>query len=510
MRPSENFKLGLARTVGALRVLVVFFCAGFILIDLSIIFLRLFYPYQLEWMEGASLVQVHRILLEQPLFVKPSVDFVPLIYPPFYFYLAAGIARLFGFGFGPLRIVSLISSAACGIVLFLAVVDHSRSKLAGFLAVGFFASTFMLVGQWFDIARVDMLATALTVLAIYLSIRPRSGNLPTALVCAGLFFSLAIFTKQSSLAVALTANLYFLIFDWRRGIWLSVSVIISTFILWGIFSLGGNGWIGYYLISIPAAHAFDFKPGRIISVLIGQFSPILIFLLAAIAPMLVAPRKVFSDPVYRYYLVIAGALIVTSVVSRLNAFSSRNVYVSTYLAIALLVGLEAGWLLEWVRTPPPLKAGQGLLALEWGMVLIQFITQIPAYLQTRTVPTQSDQAAGAALVTRIKNYDGDVLLLDNNYLALYAGKRPFFNEMPMSEISGQGNLHPMPEWSELHSEIDNLFHSSTTSAILVDFSQPVQDFISDCHQVQIRYPDKTTFIPVAGPNSRPNLVITCR
>ncbi len=72
----------------------------------------------------------------------------------------------------------------------------------------------------------------------------------------------------------------------------------------------------------------------------------------------------------------------------------------------------------------------------------QFGFLIPAYFQNKTVPTQQDRAAGDALVAKIKSYSGDVLLLDNNYLALYANKTPYFNEMAMAEVNGLGNLYP--------------------------------------------------------------------
>ncbi len=52
----------LPTTTEIFKGLVVAFCFAFIGIDLFIIFSRLFYPYQLEWMEGAGLVQVNRLL----------------------------------------------------------------------------------------------------------------------------------------------------------------------------------------------------------------------------------------------------------------------------------------------------------------------------------------------------------------------------------------------------------------------------------------------------------------
>ena len=79
---------------------------------------------------------------------------------------------------------------------------------------------------------------------------------------------------------------------------------------------------------------------------------------------------------------MAGALIATGIIGRLNAFSGPNVYVSSYLGIALLAGLEAGWLTK-------LKINPALILLEWILLSAQFGFLVPAYFQTKTIPTQA-------------------------------------------------------------------------------------------------------------------------
>ena len=486
----------------AFKGLVIVLSLAFIGIDLFIIFSRMFYPYQLEWMEGAGLVQVNRLLAGKTLYVPPSIYFVPLIYPPLFFYASAIIAKLVGLGFGALRLVSFLSSAVCALVIYLAVKEKTNSKFAALLGAGIFASTFMLAGQWFDIARTDMLAAGLSILGIYLARESKDNFI--AILFSGLVFALAFLTKQSGLIVGLAAILYYLLFNWRRAITLTLSFVLSLAILYGVFWLNSAGWINYYLFTIPAAHEFQFGIGRIISVLISQFASIPIFLIAGLLPITVSPRKLFNDKLYRYYIVTAGALIATGVIGRLNAFSGPNVYIPSYLGVALLVGLEAGWLTE-------LKIHPALIVLEWVLLSAQFGFLIPAYFQTKTIPSQQDRAAGDALVAKIKSYNGDVLLLDNNYLALYAGKNPYFNEMPMAEVNGLGNLYPQSQWNDLEPQIRNLFHAPATDAVIVDFTLPIKSMISNCKQQPIAYPDKIVFEPVAGPpNSRPSLIITCK
>src|SRR5271157_2938211 len=185
----------------AFKGLALTFCFAFVGIDLFIIFSRIFYPYQLEWMEGAGLVQVSRLLDGKTLYVPPSIDFVPLIYPPLFFYASAIIAKFIGLGFGALRLVSFLSSAMSAAIIFLAVKEKTNSKFAAWLGAGIFASTFMLTGQWFDIARTDMLAAGLSMLGIYLAREHKDNNI--AILFSGPVLTLAFLSKQSALIVCI-------------------------------------------------------------------------------------------------------------------------------------------------------------------------------------------------------------------------------------------------------------------------------------------------------------------
>ncbi len=498
---------GWTKTDKIFRVLLSVVCAGFIVMDLFIIFARMFYPYQLEWMEGASLIQVKRLMAGQALYTTPSINYVPLIYPPLFFYASAGIAKLIGFGFGALRFVSFLSSIICALVIFLAITEVTNSKFAGRLGVGCFMSTFLLTGQWFDIARADMLAAALSLFAVYLASENEDPkNLKIFL--SGFVFALAFLTKQIMLSVGFATIFYYLIFNWRRAVYLVLSFSLSFSILYLVFWFNSAGWISFYLFTIPFAHIFYFSIGHVISVLISEFSAIPIFLIAALIPILITPRKIFRDKAYRYYFTMSTALIVTGTIGRLNAFSARNVYVPSYLGVALIVGLEAGWLIEILPQTHKISLW---ITLEWILLSAQFVLLMPAYFQTRTIPSWQDRAAGNMLVAQIKSYEGDVVLLSNNYLALYAGKTPYFNEVPMNEFSGQGNLYPLPQWTLLQMHIDQLIHASTTSAIFVNYPGSVKSITSHCKRQIIDYPDKIVFTPVAGPpDARPNFIITCR
>ena len=158
--------------IGFLRYVTVFVSvaaaltqlARFLFISLS----RIVFPFTLEWMEGGSFVQVSRILAGQSIYMRPSFEFIPQIYPPVYFYLSALVSTLLGNSFLSLRLVSILSTLGILYLIFILVRQGSGSTLAGILASGLFCATYQLSGHWFDIARVDSLALALLLLSIYL------------------------------------------------------------------------------------------------------------------------------------------------------------------------------------------------------------------------------------------------------------------------------------------------------------------------------------------------------
>jgi 4-amino-4-deoxy-L-arabinose transferase-like glycosyltransferase len=152
----------------ALRALLI--AAPIIFIGMYLVFeiLRIWYPFELEWMEGAMVDHVMRILKGELLYVEPSLEFIPCIYSPLYFYLAAIVSKVIGLGFLSLRLTSVLASIGTLIVLFRLVYKETSNVLAALLTSGLFATTYKISGAWFDIGRVDSLFFLFLVCAIFL------------------------------------------------------------------------------------------------------------------------------------------------------------------------------------------------------------------------------------------------------------------------------------------------------------------------------------------------------
>ncbi len=71
---------------------------------------RVTFSFDLEWVEGAVVDHVLRVPERQQLYGPPSLAFVPLVYPPGYYYLAAAAATILGPSVVTLRMVSILCS----------------------------------------------------------------------------------------------------------------------------------------------------------------------------------------------------------------------------------------------------------------------------------------------------------------------------------------------------------------------------------------------------------------
>ena len=166
-------------------------------------FLRLPYPYDLEWLEGLHLQHSIRILYGKPLYIKPSLEFIPLLYTPLYYYVSAISLKLFGISYFSARLVSIVSSLGTALIIFLfsnRIQQHNGERNDGYLmpivlAVLFLTFSFQ-TQFWFDLIKVDMLMVFLLSISIYILYFYSSKK---EFILSFFFFVLAFYTKQTVL-----------------------------------------------------------------------------------------------------------------------------------------------------------------------------------------------------------------------------------------------------------------------------------------------------------------------
>jgi hypothetical protein len=366
-------------------------------------------------------MHVLRVVRGEPLYVEPSPEFMPFLYAPGYYFVGALATKLLGFSFLALRLVSALSAAACAVIIFF-LVRFEGAELGPALAGSLlFVGTFRASGGWFDLARVDSLALALSLGALLVARRAtRMGGF----ACAGVVAGLAVLTKQSALvALPVCATWAFL-----HGRLRPAAAVVGGFFAVVVplviaFEIRSHGWFWYYLVELPATHGIR---GR--ELLVDGYWREEIFrplpVAATCAVLLFAGFPLTLARVSRMRQGIFVALFVLGAyAARLHMGSSLNDLMPAHAALSVAFGL----------TLQGLSPGSALASISSAALACVQFALIGADLRG-AVPDGADYAAGARVVKAIHDLPGDVLVVDHPHLAWLAGKKPYAHQMAYIDV----------------------------------------------------------------------------
>ncbi|NTU84019.1 MAG: DUF2029 domain-containing protein [Chloroflexales bacterium] len=406
---------------------------------------RLTFPFALEWIEPASYSNVERVFQGQPLYAAPSYEFIPLIYTPLYFYVAAAVTWLINDVVLATRLVSLASSLAILGTLFGIARVRGLTRAMAALAAGLFALTYHVSGYWFDVSRVDTLFLALLLLAYLLAfvdIRPAwvGGAL------AGMAVVLAFMTKQHGALVAPFLAGYFLIRrDWSRAAGFVISVCLSAAVFLAVMDRSSGGWFWLYALTIPQSeplapqlqHDFWF-------VHVGpQFYPALLSIMGSLLILALARHWALLRGRLLFIGVFGAPLFIMSYLSMSKQWGYLNGLMPLTAAIALVTADNAQIAGPASDQPPVASARPAVLVAGW-LVSLLILLQFPLlrYDVATAIPSREDRAAGERLVERLRGLEGPIYGSASPYLLVMAGHPDHFHPSPLSDLNIVSQLNP--------------------------------------------------------------------
>jgi 4-amino-4-deoxy-L-arabinose transferase-like glycosyltransferase len=456
---------------------------------------RVPYPFELEWMEGAMVDHVRRLFSGEPLYVAPTLDFTPFLYPPGFYAVSAALSWIVGGGFLPLRLVSALSSVGTLILIGLFVTRETRRRDLGVVAAGLFAACFQVGGSWFDVGRVDMLLLFLLFGAFFAI---RYGRQASTFVLAGLLLSAAFLTKQSAAVMALPVMLWLVVTKPAAG---TLTALVAGTVgggttLW--LDQLHDGWYRYYVFQLPAGYPLD--EWKLLHFWTEDLLPMAVAgglgLLTLLSPGDARSRAFFAS--------MAIGLVGGAWLSRGNPGGWLNVLLPAFAALSVLAGIGASALrriVERAEVPAATQTWPGLL------VLVQFGVLIYNPLQQLPPPRSAD--AGHALVQMLNGARGAVWVPDHGYLAPLAGKPAHAHWMAVADIltNGSENLR-----ANLRLEVEAAIREQRFSMIVVG-TLPFADFPSLDGSYELRsaaLPDESSFGPLTGHFRRPQWIYVPR
>lgn len=474
--------------------------AGFILLLVAVALARLRYPYELQWLEGAVLGHIDRVRAGVPVYTQPTLDWVPFLYPPLYYYLSAAVSLLTGPGFVAPRLLSLAATGTSLLLLARMVLEETGEPRDALLAAGLFAATYPLSGFWFDLGRVDALFVALLLAGIW---RLRRARGPAGALAAGMVLALAALAKQTALLVAAPLLAYLLLREPRRalvaGAGLGGTVLAAVLLL----QQQSRGWFTFYVFEVPGspyhlagqldlASAAAFVTTDLLDPL-----PIICWLVLILLWRRARGHGTGGEPTY---LVAGVVMIGVGWLFRTHRDADLNDLMPAYAALALLVGLAQPTLRHWIAALPPATAAGARLALA-VLLLLQFLAL--SYNPRHLVPTAADRAAGDEIVALLRALPGEVYVPYHDYLAVRAGKRQRAHALPLGDVV---RSRIEPHRTHLIEQGRAAVEEQQFAAILLDDRQYLQGFDLDRYYRLERVlfePEDDRFLPPVSSPLRP-------
>jgi len=343
------------------KIMLLLFLSLAMLIFLIHTLMALFHRYPLDYGEAPLVDQAMRLAAGQNIY-RPDLFSPPYTisnYPPLYPLSMAPFVKLLGPSFLVGRVISLLCTLASGAFLALIVYTHSQDRLAAVITGLLFLSIPYVVG-WSFLARVDMLALALSTAGLYVVARwPTTRR---GLIIAALLLVAAIYTRQSyALAAPLAACVWLWTHDRRQALRLGspprvLAVAGQALKLAGL--VGGISLVlflalnaltrGGFFYNIVTANVNEFDIERVQRHWrdLREVAPIL--LIIGGVSLFLAPRRVKTWSLLIPYLI--GACLSAATIGKIGS------NVNYLLELSAALTLAAGALLAWCRERPWLRA----------------------------------------------------------------------------------------------------------------------------------------------------------
>lgn len=472
-----------------IRTVLVVAAVAHLVVVLSVSLRRAAHPFELEWMEGAMVDHVERVLMGKQLYVEPTVEFVPFIYGPLYFWVSAAVAKVVGLSFLPLRIVSIASMLGSFWMIYAIVHKETEDRVAGVVGAGAFAATFVRSAQFLDIGRVDSLSLVLSLGAIYVMRNLRERRFYWALGAA--LLGLSFLAKQSSFLLALALMAHEVWVERKRATPFILVTLVCTLGVAVVIDHAHHGWFRYYTWELPRAHPFvrhslggfwtdDLFPALAIAGVFGLY-----YLVAA------TPRR---DGARFFHLAAAGGMIACAWTGRLHDGGWPNVLIPAFAALAVLLGLGLGEAFRVIGdSSSRLRAFVALAALAQLGALV--------FDPKRTLPRPADAPAGWAFIAKLRAVPGDVFVPNHSYYARMAGKAPHAHRMAIDDVL-RGDPHG--EGLALAASIRSAIAKKRYGAVVLDDEFFLGDALRTYYPGPSAFERKDVFFPATGIHVRPN------
>lgn len=394
-----------ARPLAMARALCLAALAAFAGLVVFIIVMRIRYPFELEWTTGAMLDHVERVRDGKPLYVAPSAEWTPFLYPPLYYWVCAQLTRVLP-ELIACRLVSVVSTLGTTALVYAIARRVGASRFASFASALLYVACFGFTLQWYDIERPDSLfvllvaGSALTLL---------SSERIAAAAIAGAILGIAFFVKQPAttfllivpIALAVTKRA-------RHAAAMAAGAAAVGLPLFAWASSGTEGWFWFYCFTLPASHGVEAKYFTLFFVSDISHAMVLTLGTAAVVAHAIRDRTNVRHVAFAAY-VAAGFLASASSRMHLGGWPNVLMFWTVFACPAV------GWALDRILA----NASSTLASIALASMALQAGAFAPD--PNESIPGKKDAAYAESLLSRVRQLErgGEVLVLGRGHMTAH-------------------------------------------------------------------------------------------
>ena len=373
---------------------------------------RVFYPFELNWLEGEMFLNSLRVLEGKTIYQEPSSEFITEIYPPVFYWIGSFFLFIFGEKIWALRLISLCSVALLCYLIHRISIYEKKGIVASLAGISIFLAFYQVSGTWYDVARVDMLFFAITSWGLYfLSLHKNIWRL----LLGTIILIIASFTKQAGIFYVLAAFLYIFLKDKKRSMFfIGIFLFVFGSAIY-IYNLSTEGWFLVYAFNnpkhIPISDDF-------ISKMIKEIVPYLL-IFGFVSWNLwqrIFKNKEAPDIWDLAFLISIFSFVFIS--CRVGAYLNDHIPL-TYFS-SLIFALKIFNVDKYI-----LKNKLNLKIISKAILVIQMV--ILLYNPLKYIPSQRSIDFGKAFIERISEIEGEVFIPFHQFYAYLAGKKTYLS-----------------------------------------------------------------------------------
>lgn len=386
---------------------------------------RLFYPLELDCIEGVILDHIVRLTQGKPMYVEPTLHFIPLAYMPFYMTVSSWLVAIVGPAFWAPRLVSFLATWSVAALIAAAVRRETGARAIALAGAAIYLLGFGFTGSCYDVARPDSLMLVL-VLAGLSALRFSSGTLGA--LASGLLMTLAFFTKQHAIVFAFTSAAHLALNDRRRLLPFALAIVVGCGGGYLLLTKTLGPWFAFYTWDVPS-HWSQFSGIRVLhyvgDALVGTLGVLFIPTLLSLG----LPSKPWRGPSGLWVWTGIGA-IGTGLLATLDPAAYRHTLMPTMMAFSILGPLSLHRLaLEATAYRANSRAA---MTIVFSVLSLQFL---PLYYPVHSrLPHPRAIEAYRAFMAELERHPGDVLIPYHGFYDWSAGKRSSFHIIPLDDV----------------------------------------------------------------------------